>query len=631
MSDIILANRYRIIRQIGTGGMALVYLATDERTHRQVAVKVLKPEYNSDAEFVSRFQREAAAASQLTHNNIVNLTDVGMDGNNRYLIMEYVAGQTLKEVIQNKGRLNYIVAVQITIRILAALQHAHDHGIIHRDIKPQNILVHADGHIKVADFGIARIVNSATLTRNDSVMGSVHYFSPEQASGNETTASSDIYSVGVTLYEMLTGRLPFEGQNAVSVAMQHLRANPIPIRQLAPDVPESICHVVAKAMIKNPQYRYQSARDMATELRLALEGRTDEMQPRLGNVTLSSNTYPPVSQSSGKQGEPSGSLRSLRRAPRRRMHVRWWLATVVVLAVVVYGIVVMSTSIYEKVINSALVDDYIDMDASSAQRSIVRNGLKAEIWECHHPLISAGTVMMQSPPEGVTLRKGDTVVLTVSKGPATQSMPRLEGMPLQDAITAANALGLHIMVVERVVSSTVQANYIITQVPEPGASFKSGDTVQVTVSGGVTYVPNIVGVSLTQARDALVASGMILNASLQYVETNNAALHNTVATQSPVADTAAMQGTSVSLSLYRVDSMMHRHRMLLDLPPSNSLTSVRVTLGDGSMEYTVFRGDFPANASRQPEIEIASLEAGTYTCKVYFNEKFAYQQQVTIP
>lgn len=233
MTERILANRYRLIEQIGMGGMAIVYRAVDLRTGHNVAVKVLRPEYNEDREFISRFQREAEAASKMTHHNIVNLLDVGMDGENRYLVMEYVQGKTLKAVIQERGKLSAPLACQIAIRILSALEHAHRNGIVHRDIKPQNILVHEDGHIKVADFGIARIADSATLTHGDNVMGSVHYFSPEQARGEGATAASDIYSTGIVLYEMLTGRVPYDGDNPVAVAMQHLHAAPAPIQSIS--------------------------------------------------------------------------------------------------------------------------------------------------------------------------------------------------------------------------------------------------------------------------------------------------------------------------------------------------------------------------------------------------------------
>ena len=309
MREKVLAGRYVLVEQIGVGGMAIVYRAIDRNTGHSVAVKVLKPEFNRDAEFVSRFQREAEAASKMIHHNIVNLLDVGMDGDNRYLIMEYVRGKTLKEVIQEKGRISAPTAVQIAIRILSALQHAHQNGIIHRDIKPQNILMNADGHVKVADFGIARMANSSTLTRGDSVMGSVHYFSPEQAQGQGTDVTSDLYSVGVTLYEMLTGRVPFDGDSPVAIAMQHLHAQPDPIQRFAPDVPDAICHVCLKAMEKNPQYRYHSAREMASELRMALEGRVDMLQPRVVQPNRQVATLPAQSTATPRVRQTTGRSR----------------------------------------------------------------------------------------------------------------------------------------------------------------------------------------------------------------------------------------------------------------------------------------------------------------------------------
>lgn len=632
MSEKILADRYRLVEQIGMGGMAIVYRAVDQRTGHSVAIKVLKPEFNKDAEFVSRFQREAEAASKMTHHNIVNLLDVGMDGENRYLVMEYVQGKTLKEVIREKGRLSPSVAAQITIRILSALQHAHQNGIIHRDIKPQNILVHADGHIKVADFGIARMANSSTLTRGDSVMGSVHYFSPEQASGQPTDVTSDIYSVGVTLYEMLTGRVPFDGDNQVAIAMQHLHAQPQPIESIAPDVPPAVIHVCAMAMEKNPRYRYQSAREMATELRMALEGRTNEMQPRLAAVETASPTSP-VHPASGRQtpiDAPAGHTRR-RRGQRTAIKARWWIMTAVLAVIIAYGIYVGSMAIYERVVNSTEVSDCVGLDLTTAERNLNRRGLEVQVLEVNHPTITTGTVIMQSPEDGVTLRKGDAVVLTVSKGPAQQTMPLVVGMSLQDGITATQAYGLTLTVVERVVSPTVQADFIITQVPEAGSLCSAGDIVQVTVSGGVAYVPQLTGMSMDQARQAIEEGGLSLSAHVRYIETVDTSLHNCVAEQSPEADTAVMQGTTVSLSVYRVNAMLHRATVTLDLPVSEGLTSVRVTLSDGASEYTIYQSDFPANASRHPEVELLSQVAGEFTYRVYFNDKFAYQQQVTLP
>ena len=622
MNEKILAGRYVLVEQIGIGGMAIVYRAIDRNTGHSVAVKVLKPEFNRDAEFVSRFQREAEAASKMTHHNIVNLLDVGMDGENRYLIMEYVKGQTLKEVIQEKGRLSAPVAAQITIRILSALQHAHQNGIIHRDIKPQNILVHADGHIKVADFGIARMANSSTLTRGDSVMGSVHYFSPEQAQGKGTDVTSDLYSVGVTLYEMLTGRVPFDGDSPVAIAMQHLHASPEPIRRYAPEVSDAICHVCMKAMEKDPAYRYRSAREMASELRMALEGRVSEMQPRLmenlppAQVAPSSVRKMPVRQTTGRN----------RVKPSR---VSWWIMTAVVTLVVLWGLYLGTMAIYEKVVNSALVEAYVGRDVAEAQRAITRIGLKSEIMEINHPTIAAGIVVMQAPQEDTTLRKGDKVLLTVSKGPASQSVPKLIGMTRQDAQTTLKPYGLTLAVVEYKVSPTYEAGKIMEQYPEPGALCESGDIVQVTISGGVAYVPLVTGRLLTEAKELISAAGLTLNPDITYKETEAESLHGRVTSQSYAANSQVILGTTISLTVYRVPSMMCRVKVTLDLPATEELTRVRVTLQDESGEYTVYQNDYPANASRHPEIELATDNAGSYTYRVYINDVFKYSDTVT--
>ena len=621
MNEKILAGRYVLVEQIGIGGMAIVYRAIDRNTGHSVAVKVLKPEFNRDAEFVSRFQREAEAASKMTHHNIVNLLDVGMDGENRYLIMEYVKGQTLKEVIQEKGRLSAPVAVQITIRILSALQHAHQNGIIHRDIKPQNILVHADGHIKVADFGIARMANSSTLTRGDSVMGSVHYFSPEQAQGKGTDVTSDLYSVAVTLYEMLTGRVPFDGDSPVAIAMQHLHAAPEPIRRYAPEVPEAICHVCMKAMEKDPAYRYRSAREMASELRMALEGRISDMQPRLAE------NLPPV------QPMPASMRRNVVRQTTGHTRVkparaRWWIMTAIVTLVVMYGLYLGTTAIYEKVVNSATVEDYVGREAAEAQRAIGRIGLKAEVMEINHPTIAAGIVVMQAPQEDTTLRKGDRVLLTVSKGPASQSVPQLIGMTRQDAQTTLKPYGLTLSVVEYRVSSVYEAGKIMEQYPEQGTLCESGDIVQVTISGGVAYVPLVTGRLLPEAKELIAAAGLTLNTDISYKETEAESLHGRVTSQSIAANSQVIQGTTISLTVYRVPGMMKKARITLDLPATEELTRVRVTLQDESGEYTVYQNDYPANASRHPEIELTTDNAGSYTYRVYINDVFKYSDMV---
>ena len=635
MSDKILADRYRLVEQIGMGGMAIVYRAVDMRTGHNVAVKVLRPEFNQDVEFVSRFQREAEAASKMAHHNIVNLLDVGMDGENRYLVMEYVQGKTLKQVIQEKGRLNPLVAAQITIRILSALQHAHENGIIHRDIKPQNILVHADGHIKVADFGIARMANSSTLSKGDNVMGSVHYFSPEQASGHAAGVTSDIYSVGVVLYEMLTGRVPFDGDSPVAIAMQHLHARPTPIETLAPDVPPAIIHVCMMAMEKNPRYRYQSAVQMATELRKAIDGRTGQMQPRLVETVAQpvQGNYTGTS-AAAKLGD---SGRNRRQKPRRNLpekahgSVLWWIASLIVAGFVFYGLYLGGIEIYDRVTNTASVPDMIGGDQQTAIRLATRAGLNVEVVEINHPTAAAGLVVLQAPEADATLRKGDTVVITVSKGPSAQMVPNLHGQTVDAAIALLQTPGLSLTVTERVVSADVPEGLILSQYPDAGSECQTGDTVQVTVSGGLAYVPNLSEKTLAEARELLESNGLNLNANLQYQQTQDASLHGTVAMQSPGAGSQVILGTSVTLTLYRVPSLTHAATVTLDLSGNQGTIAVRVTLVENGVETTVWEDTaYSADKTRQPQVEMTAKDAGTYEYRVYIDGRFAYQKKVTM-
>ncbi|MDO5144592.1 MAG: Stk1 family PASTA domain-containing Ser/Thr kinase [bacterium] len=634
MTDKVLAGRYRLVELIGEGGMAYVYRAIDQKTEHSVAIKVMKSELGKDADYVSRFQREAEAASKMTHHNIVNLLDVGMEDGNRYLVIEYVQGKTLKQLIQEKGQIPPKTAAQITIRILSALQHAHQNGIIHRDIKPQNILVADDGHIKVADFGIARIANSHTLTRDDSVMGTVYYYSPEQASGQKVGATSDIYSVGVVLYEMLTGRVPFGGDNQVAIAMQHIHAKPAPISQFAPNVPPAIAHVCMMAMAKDPRYRYQSAREMASQLRLALEGRVGDMAPRLAEQGIPLPEHSDAALQRAPAGTP-GRLKPENQSekPRRSgVSILWVLSTLTVTVMVLFGLYMGISSIYEKVVNTTDVPDLVGLEFSMAERRAATSGLYVERVDINHPNISSGLVIMQSPQaeEGIKLHKGDSVLLTVSKGPASLSVPRVIGLEQADAIAALQAYGLTMMVVDHVISSDHEAGLIMSQVPEPGAQCQKGDIVQVTVSGTVVNVPTLTGKSLRDAELMLSASGLVSSGMPRYVDTEDEKLHGTVASQFPAEGTAVIQGTGVQLTVYQKPGLTHSALVTINLPNVAGPTSVRVTLMENGVENTVFQGSYEAADSRRPEINVTAQLPGVYTYRVYCNGEFSYLGEVAI-
>ncbi len=569
MTEKILANRYRLTEQIGMGGMAIVYRAVDLRTGHNVAVKVLRPEYNEDREFISRFQREAEAASKMTHHNIVNLLDVGMDGENRYLVMEYVQGKTLKAVIQERGKLNAPLACQITIRILSALEHAHRNGIVHRDIKPQNILVHEDGHIKVADFGIARIADSATLTRGDNVMGSVHYFSPEQARGEGATAASDIYSTGVVLYEMLTGRVPYDGDNPVAVAMQHLHAEPVPIQTIAPDVPPAVVRVCMRAMEKNPAMRYQTAREMAADLRMALEERGEQVAPE-----PELEVRQPKPQISGEKNSNTGPRRRARPADRRALHVALnVLLGLAVIAAIFFG----GRAIYEQTIFTVKVPKVTGMNIEEAARILKQAGLKETHKGMPNDEVERNLVYVQNPEEGTTIRKGDAVILVISSGPVPFEMPDVVGMTAEEATNLLTTKNMKITR-DRAASADVQKGSVMNQVPAAGEQVTRDDPVTLIISGGSTVVPSLANCTLQEAEEMLTKQNLTLQPSLRYTATENAEEHGLVAASSPEAENRVAEDTPVQLTLYRYPETVSTASLSVTVPESDQQVKVRISI-----------------------------------------------------
>ena len=610
MTERILAGRYRLTEQIGMGGMAIVYRAVDLRTGHNVAVKVLRPEFNEDIEFISRFQREAEAASKMTHHNIVNLLDVGMDNENRYLVMEYVQGKTLKEVIQERGKLTAPLACQITIRILSALEHAHRNGIVHRDIKPQNILVHADGHIKVADFGIARIADSSTLTRGDNVMGSVHYFSPEQARGESAQATSDIYSTGVVLYEMLTGRVPFDGDNPVAVAMQHLHATPPPIQSIAPDVPQAVSRVCMKAMEKNPSARYQSARDMASDLRMALEERNERPDP-------SFNIKQPKPQIEERKEKRSASSRT--DLPNTLRKGRNIILIILLSAVILTGVTFGGIAIYRQVMTSVKVPEVVGMTLEEAEKYLQREELYVNPVYVISDEYEAGIVFLQNPLPDTITRKGDTILLTVSSGPVSVPMPDLRGYTYTDAVTRLQALNITRITVERVTSTEYAPDIIAAHSPEAESPLSREMEVTLYVSGGEIIVPGLEGLTLEEAEQKAKEMNLTIAPLLQYVDTESETEHGHVSAQSPEEDWRVMQNTAITLLIYRCSFMNPYSEITITVPESDKDQTVKIMIQpEGtSTEYEDANITWTAEAERTRKISVKRPDSRNYTYIVY--------------
>lgn len=630
MKGMVFAERYKLEDFIGQGGMSLVYRAVDIRTGHSVAVKILKSEYNSDKEFLERFQREAQAASLMSHHNLVNLLDVGVEGEYRYLVLEYVNGNTLKDIIRQKGRLNYQTAIQITIRILSALQHAHDNGIIHRDIKPQNVLIHADGHVKVSDFGIARMTNAFTISKGDTVVGSVHYSSPEQATGSVVEATSDIYSTGVVLYEMLTGRVPFVGDTPVAVAMQHVQDPPPPITDFAPETPPAVVAVVMKALEKNPKNRFQSAREMADALMKAKDGKLDPASV----VLESSGPRPAVkpAQQSARMRElsPHGAQGTARRAPVRRRRSRRRIAELVlsglaaagVLAALAFGVV----QVYTRVSRSAIAPDVVGLSVGDAQTLARREGLNWQQTDINHDTIPAGTVISQIPEPDTPMEKGDSLLVAVSLGPVSTAMPDLNGMNYEDATARLKDRGFGNIVLIKTVSSS-PVGTVLGQSPKAGDSFISGQSVELTISGGSTMVPDLAGRSHEEAA-ALLKESSLTEGTPVYVEVTDASQVGQVLAQMPAVGTMAVLDAPVTLTV-GIESEPYQGEVSLDLPQADHDRVLRVTLELDGEERVEYEGTVDA-AGGNVLIPLSATVEGEAPCRIYLDGELYLEQTVTL-
>ncbi len=511
----VLSNRYEILERIGGGGMAIVYRALDKILNRYVSVKVLRPQFVSDPEFVHRFRREAQAAASLSHPNVVNIYDVGIEEETYYIVMEYINGKTLKEVIQERAPLPVAEAVGIAKQICLALQHAHEHQIVHRDIKPHNILIGKDGHVKVTDFGIARAITSNTITHNGSVLGSVHYFSPEQARGGITDVKSDIYSLGVVLYEMVTGELPFSGESPISVALKHLQDYFIEPRQMNPKIPQSVENVILKSLAKNPDARYQSAKEMYADLDQAL------LNPNVEKFVAStdlSDTQPTLQipaaalkdagYASKRNGNPKGAagLMDDKEQPKKR---NTWKIIGMIVGLLILGGVGIATGF--TVMTSVLSVPAVEMPKvegmpyDEALKTLKTYGFKDKNIQREdakdpgapgRPPLEKGKVFQQDPEAGKQVKTNRVVTLKVSAGAETVLMPNLEGMDEQQAKEAFAKLHLDLDEIKFVTQphNEIEKGKVIRQVPGPQVQIIPGKSeIAVYLSSGpeMAIVPDL--------------------------------------------------------------------------------------------------------------------------------------------
>lgn len=560
-----------------------------------MAIKVLRREYESDMEFVRRFSREAEAAAKMSHDNIVNLLDVGIDGETRYIVMEFVDGQTLKEMIRVEGRIHPDVALRMTIRILAAVDHAHRNGIVHRDIKPQNILVDANGRVKVADFGIARLKASQTtkIDANGSAMGSVHYLSPEQARGEVADEQSDLYSVGVVLYEMLTGRVPFDGDTTVSVALKHVNEEPRSMRSHSSHISRALDEVVMRALCKDKKRRYQTAAEMAADLRMTIS------RPKGGFVK-----YPKLRESA-VEAAPHEENPKKRRARKKKKR-----AALVVLALVLACALALGGLHLRQRYAGVPMPELIGQQESTAVQTLESQDVRVTVVTAYSDQFAEGVVMLQSREAGETLRKKERVTLTVSLGSQWYYLESMVGWGAVEAETAVRESGANAVEIDYV-QSELPVGMVVGMDLEPG--WVSRDTtVTLKVSGQTVSMPSLSGLSFEGALAVIRAEGLKLG-SVSEGESADA-LGGTVIAQSIAPYTQVLADTAVDLTICREQEEKYA--------PVSPLTLVI------PLEEIEVRIELTAPSGQSFEAYCGRLSRGSHTVELESGEKGEHGVQI---
>ena len=547
----LLGNRYEIIEQIGNGGMATVYKAKCHVLNRYVAVKILKEEYTTDDEFVKRFNTEAQSAASLTHPNIVSVYDVGSEGDLHYIVMELVKGKTLKEIINEDGALSWKWSVNVAIQIASALETAHKNNIIHRDIKPHNIIITEDGIAKVTDFGIAKAVSNSTITAFGSTMGSVHYFSPEHARGGFTDAKSDLYSLGVVLYEMVTGRLPFNADTAVSVALKHMQESPKEPMEINPSVPKSVNDIIMKAMQKDISLRYQTATEMLRDLSRAIKNPNGDFVVMERQVTDS-----PTQRLSTIYDKSELEDKKMDKKKEKSFFAKHKALCLTIGGIILFIITIVATyfimNAFEK--KDVQVPDLVNMEKSQAEAKAKELKLQLVVGEeAYNKDVLAGCVISQNPAymPDFKIKEGSEITVVISKGKNTVIMPKVVGMSKDDAVTQLEDLDLIVNVVEEY-DKKVEAGYVIKQDVDAKKEIDAGETVTITVSKGIekVTVPNLVGKTEAEAKKAITDAGLKLKSTYTYNDESKA--EGVVLYQDVEADTEVEKNTSISITINRL-------------------------------------------------------------------------------
>ena len=556
----VIGNRYEILEKIGEGGMATVYKARCNILKRYVAVKVLREEFTTDEEFIRRFNTEAQAAASLTHPNIVSIFDVGHEDNIYYIVMELVQGKTLKEIINEDGVLPWKWSVNIAIQVASALETAHKNNIVHRDIKPHNIIITEDGIAKVTDFGIAKAVSNSTITAFGTTIGSVHYFSPEHARGGYTDAKSDIYSLGVVMYEMLTGRVPFDADTPVSIALKHMQEKPVEPMKLNPSIPFAINKIIMKAMEKEPSLRYQNATEMLKDLSMALK------DPEGGFVKSNAEKLQYTQRVPVLGEEPQVEMRKENNKGKFAKYFeehttakKVWITVIIAVLVILiplagfFGVQALLKAGLPKDVN---LPNFVGQTLDEAKVTLGKTKLTLETEEVFNDEVEVGKIISQEPPysEGTTVKENTTVKLKISKGSEMVEMIKVVGMTYEEAEQKLrDEMRLNVEREEET-SKTVEKDVVIKQDVAEGKQIKVGETVKLTVSIGTglkdVAMPYVIGDTEEEAKKKLTDLTVIVAYEEDMSKANGKVLK-----QSIEAGTTVEEKSKVTITVNKIEEI----------------------------------------------------------------------------
>ena len=643
----VLGNRYEIIEKVGNGGMATVYKAEDKVLKRNVAVKILRDEFTTDEEFIKRFEIEAQSAARLVHPNIVSIFDVGVEENLYYIVMELIQGKTLKEIIiEERGPLPWKWSVNVAIQIASALEMAHKNNIIHRDIKPHNIIITEDGIAKVTDFGIAKAVSNSTITAFGTTIGSVHYFSPEHARGGFTDAKSDLYSLGVVMYEMVTGKVPFDADTPVSVALKHMQEEPEEPIELNPNLPNAVNKIIMKALKKDTTLRYQTASEMLSDLRRALKNPDGEfVDDREYDETaktqkINTDLYGNIEEDSkakNKKGKKEGKFKKFIKEHKA--------LSIVIGLVLLFALSLGGTLAFLNLTNPPEVElpNLVGMSKEEAQKEAENLKLKFEIKEEEfNKEVPEGFIISQDPKyiEKYNVKEGSTITVVVSKGQEKTKVPNVKGKSQEEALQLLEEANLKAEIIEET-SKTVKEGYVISQETEPDEEAFAGDTVKIHISKG-TGIKQVNVVSVTGQNEAnakTTLTGLGLKVNVAYEEDTSKA-DGIVLKQSIEGGKTVDEGTTITITVNKIAEMKEvsvtvNVKSLLDgniyEETSNTTNSsgdkkvkkvnLKVVVGDDK----IYSGTVSAS---ETSIKATTKGTGTKEIKVYIDDVVKNQGQI---